>query len=102
MWAITNPNKTNGKRKWRVNSRSKVGCLTENPPHTQITKSLPTIGIALKRLVITVAPQKDIWPQGRTYPIKAAAIIRRRIEIPENQTYFCVKQPNHKPRQIWT
>ena len=36
-----------------------------------------TKGIALKRFVITVAPQKLIWPQGKTYPIKAAAIIKR-------------------------
>jgi len=25
--------------------------------------------------MITVAPQKDIWPQGSTYPKKAAAIV---------------------------
>lgn len=37
-------------------------------------------GIAENRLVMTVAPQKDICPQGRTYPTKAVAIrIRRRI-----------------------
>lgn len=29
---------------------------------------------------MTVAPQKDIWPQGRTYPINAVAItVNRRI-----------------------
>ena len=28
--------------------------------------NLPTTGIAEKRLVITVAPQKLIWPQGST------------------------------------
>jgi len=26
-------------------------------------------------LIITVAPQKDICPQGKTYPKKAAAIV---------------------------
>lgn len=31
-------------------------------------------GIAESKLVITVAPQKDIWPHGSTYPIKAVAI----------------------------
>jgi hypothetical protein len=33
------------------------------------------MGIAEKRLVITVAPQKDICPHGRTYPRNAAAIV---------------------------
>ena len=37
----------------------------------------PITGIAPKRPVITVAPQKDICPQGSTYPMKAVAIIRR-------------------------
>jgi hypothetical protein len=32
--------------------------------------------------VITVAPQKDIWPQGNTYPIKAEAINKINITIP--------------------
>jgi|GEM_PF-3706476 len=27
---------------------------------------LPITGMALNRLVMTVAPQKDIWPQGST------------------------------------
>ena len=31
------------------------------------TISCPTHGIALIRLVITVAPHKDIWPNGNTY-----------------------------------
>jgi hypothetical protein len=29
-----------------------------------------------------VAPQKDICPQGKTYPIKAAAMVRNKITIP--------------------
>jgi hypothetical protein len=33
-------------------------------------------GKAPKIPVITVAPQKLIWPQGRTYPKKAVAIIK--------------------------
>jgi len=32
--------------------------------------------MADKRLVITVAPQKDICPQGRTYPRKAVPITK--------------------------
>jgi predicted P-loop ATPase/GTPase len=46
---------------------------------------LPTIGIAEKRFVITVAPQKLICPQGRTYPRKAVAIIARKIATPSTQ-----------------
>ena len=39
---------------------------TLNPPHSQVTMLSPTKGMALKRLVMTVAPQKDICPQGST------------------------------------
>jgi hypothetical protein len=31
--------------------------------------------MAANKLVITVAPQKDICPHGKIYPIKAVAII---------------------------
>lgn len=43
--------------------------------------------MAENRLVITVAPQKDIWPHGRTYPIKAAAITASRITTPTDHTW---------------
>jgi len=33
-------------------------------------------------LVITVAPQNDICPQGKTYPKNAAAISNTKITIP--------------------
>jgi hypothetical protein len=32
--------------------------------------------------VITVAPQNLIWPHGRTYPIKAVAILTIKITTP--------------------
>jgi hypothetical protein len=38
--------------------------------------------MAEKILVITVAPQKLICPQGRTYPVKAVAITRINIITP--------------------
>lgn len=41
--------------------------------------------MALRRFVITVAPQNDICPQGKTYPKKAVLIRVRRIIIPDNQ-----------------
>jgi len=47
---------------------------------------LPTTGITVARLVITVAPQKLICPQGNTYPIKAVIIINNIITTPEIQT----------------
>lgn len=34
------------------------------------------------KLVITVDPQNDICPQGRTYPKKAVIIINKNIIIP--------------------
>lgn len=37
-------------------------------------------------LVITVAPQKDIWPHGNTYPMKAAPIVANRSRIPDPHT----------------
>jgi hypothetical protein len=39
-------------------------------------------GIAEMKLVITIAPQKDIRPHGRTYPRNAVAIDRNRIDTP--------------------
>lgn len=49
-----------GNRKWKAKNRVSVGLEMEKPPHNQVTKSAPTRGRAEKRLVITVAPQKDI------------------------------------------
>jgi len=46
------------------------------------TISCPIHGIALIKLVITVAPHNDICPYGSTYPKKAVPIIRIRITTP--------------------
>jgi len=62
-----------------------VGLPTENPPQTHITKSFPTIGIAEIKLVITVAPQNLICPQGKTYPKNATIILRKKIVTPKFQ-----------------
>jgi hypothetical protein len=56
---------------------------TENPPHNNCTIEFPIPGIAEKRLVITVAPQKLICPQGSTYPLNPVAILRKKISLPE-------------------
>jgi len=71
---ITTAAVKNGSRKCKVKNRVKVALSTANPPQTHCTVSWPIYGIADKRLVITVAPQKDICPHGRTYPIKAVPI----------------------------
>ena len=51
-------------------------------PQTHSTMVFPMCGIAENRLVITVAAQNDICPQGRTYPVKAVIIIIRYMVIP--------------------
>jgi len=57
---------------------------TEKPPQSHSAIGVPITGIALAKFVITVAPQKLIWPQGKTYPMKAVAIIRINIITPLN------------------
>ena len=55
---------------------------TENPPQIHSTRFVPMYGIAERRLVMTVAPQNDICPHGRTYPVNAVAIVaNRRITL---------------------
>jgi hypothetical protein len=68
-----------------VKNRVKVALSTANPPHTHCTKSTPKYGTADRRLVITVAPQKDIWPQGKTYPMKAVPITKNKSKTPTSQ-----------------
>lgn len=63
-----------GNKKWNAKNRVRVALSTENPPQIHCTKESPIYGIADRRLVITVAPQNDICPHGRTYPTKAVAI----------------------------
>ena len=53
---------TKGKTKCKAKNLLRVALFTEKPPQTNSTISCPTHGIALKRLVITVAPHKDICP----------------------------------------
>lgn len=84
---MISPINTKGKKKCRAKNRLKVGFLTANPPHSQNTISSPKKGIAENKFVITVAPQNDICPQGKTYPKKAVAIKINRIEVPLIQTW---------------
>jgi len=64
-----------GRMKCSEKNRFNVGLDTEGPPQIHVTRSLPTSGIAVNTPVITVAPQNDICPHGRTYPKNAVAIV---------------------------
>lgn len=77
-----------GVKKCNEKKRFKVGCDTDGPPQIQIVSSFPTSGIADSTPVITVAPQNDICPQGRTYPKKAVAIVSSKSKTPEVHTIF--------------
>lgn len=55
---------------------------TAKPPQIHCTMEFPRYGIADTRFVITVAPQKDICPQGKTYPRKAVPITKKKIVTP--------------------
>lgn len=67
--------------------------------------------MAENKLVITVAPQKDICPQGRTYPKKAVAIKIKIIIIPVIQVFKKKKKRRvvnsstnvdiHKNKKYW-
>jgi hypothetical protein len=41
---------------------------------------------------MTVAPQKDIWPHGRTYPRNAVAMTTKKIVIPDIQVSIKIKE----------
>lgn len=71
-----------GRRKCNEKNRVSVALFRANPPQTHCTSSGPAIGIADRRLVITVAPQKDICPHGRTYPKNAVPIVKNKMITP--------------------
>lgn len=71
--------------KCKEKNRFKVDWPTENPPQTHSTTEVPRYGIAETRLVITVAPQKDICPHGSTYPKNAVPILTKKIVTPTIQ-----------------
>jgi len=81
-WTIVIAAIIKGKRKWTEKNRVSVALSTANPPHTHCTIIVPKYGTADNKLVITVAPQKDICPQGRTYPTNAVPITKNRINTP--------------------
>src|SRR5699024_385901 len=78
----TNAANTKGNTKCKAKNLFNVALLTENPPQINSTTSCPIHGIALIKLVITVAPHKDICPYGKTYPKNPIPIIKIRIIVP--------------------
>ncbi len=79
---------TIGSKKCSEKKRLSVGWETDGPPQIHSTSSLPTIGIAERTPVITVAPQNDIWPHGSTYPKNAVAIVIIIRMAPDNHTFI--------------
>lgn len=65
-WMVARARMINGRIKWKAKNRVSVALSTENPPQIHSTKLVPMYGMADRRLVMTVAPQNDIWPHGRT------------------------------------
>lgn len=65
-WTIANAVMMKGRMKWKAKKRVSVALSTEKPPQIHSTRVVPMYGIADRRLVMTVAPQNDICPQGRT------------------------------------
>lgn len=84
-WTADNPIIKKGRIKCNLKNRVKVGWPTENLPQIHSTKLGPKYGIADIKLVITVAPQNDICPHGKTYPKKAVAILTNKIVTPTIQ-----------------
>ena len=83
MWNKINNINTKDKIKCKEKKNFKVNIPTVKPPHNQIIKKFPKIGITETNFVITVAAQNDIWPQGKVYPKNAIIINKIKIEIPE-------------------
>jgi len=62
----------------------------------------PIAGITETRFVITVAPQNDICPHGRTYPRNAVAISRASSTIPlVHVVLFVAGDENMMFRAMW-
>lgn len=92
-WMVARAAMMKGRMKWKVKNRVRVALSTENPPQIHWTRSDPIYGIADRRFVITVAPQNDIWPHGRTYPMNAVAMVVSSRIVPTPQVFRKRKDP---------
>jgi hypothetical protein len=70
-----------------------VALSTANPPHIHSTRVFPIYGMAENRLVMTVAPQNLICPQGNTYPMNAVAIVKMNRITPIFHVSISLKDP---------
>lgn len=101
-WVMTSTDRIIGRRKWSEKNRFRVGLSTAGPPQIHVSRVFPTSGMADSTPVITVAPQKDICPHGRTYPKKAVAMVIRRITTPEIHTVGWLEgELKYIPRAVW-
>ncbi len=73
-----------GIKKCKLKNLLKVALPTRNPPHNQQGAVSPTRNIRVRKLVITVAAQKLICPQGKTYPINAVRRVTKNNTTPLN------------------
>ena len=81
------PITNNGTKKCSENIRLKVALQIVNPAQTFI-KIISPLGSTLNKLVMTVAPHRDIFPQGRTYPKNAAPITNTNKSLPLFQRFL--------------
>jgi len=101
-WTSTKTAMIIGKMKCKEKNRFSVGCDTDGPPQIHVTKSFPTRGMAERTPVITVAPQKDICPHGRTYPKNAVAITANIMITPDIHTFgLFLGEEKYIPRAVW-
>jgi hypothetical protein len=100
-WIIMKTISVIGNRKCREKNRFRVGWDTDGPPQIHTTRSFPTSGIAESTPVITVAPQKDICPHGRTYPKKAVPMVISIMITPETHTFgWLAGEEKYTPRAV--
>ena len=72
------------------------------PPHKPRAKDEPIPGITEIKLVMTVPPQKLIWPQGKRYPKKAVKITKINNTMPVRISGGClIKEPDNQALCRW-
>jgi hypothetical protein len=73
-----------GIKKCKVKNLLKVALPTLNPPHNHCAAVSPTRKVTVRKFVITVAAQKLICPQGKTYPRNAVRTVTKNNTSPLN------------------
>lgn len=78
-WIIIIAVTMRGEMKWNLKNPVRVALSTAKPPQIHWTNTFSRYGTPDTRLVITVAPQKDICPHGKTWPRKDVIITKMKI-----------------------